>query len=59
MWIMILTTIIFFYERSHFAAYLLMPYLTWVTLATYLNGFIVMNNPDPSLQKDSKQKAKR
>ena len=34
-----------FYPVSRFAAYLLIPYLLWVSLATYLNGYIVFMNP--------------
>ena len=48
LWILILVTIILFHKRSPLAAYLLFPYLIWVTLATYLNAYIVKNNPDPS-----------
>jgi tryptophan-rich sensory protein len=34
-----------FYPVSRLAAYLLVPYLLWVSLATYLNGYIVFMNP--------------
>ena len=34
-----------FYPASRLAAYLLVPYLLWVSLATYLNGYIVFMNP--------------
>ncbi len=34
-----------FYPVSHLAAYLLVPYLAWVSFATYLNGYIVFMNP--------------
>lgn len=34
-----------FYLVSHVAAYLLVPYLAWVSFATYLNGYIVFMNP--------------
>ena len=34
-----------FYPVSHLAAYLLVPYLLWVSFATYLNGYIVFMNP--------------
>lgn len=48
LWVFILVTIIQFHERSPVASYLLIPYNVWVTLATYLNAYIVFNNPDPS-----------
>ena len=34
-----------FYPISRLAAYLLVPYLAWVSFATYLNGYIVFMNP--------------
>ncbi len=34
-----------FYPVSRVAAYLLVPYLAWVSFATYLNGYIVFMNP--------------
>jgi tryptophan-rich sensory protein len=34
-----------FYPVSRLAAYLLVPYLAWVSFATYLNGYIVFMNP--------------
>lgn len=37
-----------FYPVSRLAAYLLVPYLAWVSFATYLNGYIVFMNPVPS-----------
>ena len=37
-----------FYPVSHLAAYLLVPYLAWVSFATYLNGYIVFMNPLPA-----------
>ena len=38
-------TIRAFYPVSRLAAYLLVPYLAWVSFATYLNGYIVFMNP--------------
>jgi benzodiazapine receptor len=34
-----------FYPVSRLAAYLLVPYLVWVSFATYLNGYILFMNP--------------
>lgn len=34
-----------FYPVSRLAAYLLVPYIIWVSFATYLNGYIVFMNP--------------
>jgi tryptophan-rich sensory protein len=36
-----------FYPVSRLAAYLLVPYLAWVSFATYLNGYILFMNPLP------------
>jgi tryptophan-rich sensory protein len=36
-----------FYPVSHLSAYLLVPYLAWVSFATYLNGYILFMNPLP------------
>ena len=36
-----------FYPVSHLAAYLLVPYMLWVSFATYLNGYILFMNPLP------------
>lgn len=44
MWVLILTTIKKFYPISQLAAYLLVPYLLWVTFATMLNAAIVILN---------------
>jgi tryptophan-rich sensory protein len=37
-----------FYPVSRLAAYLLVPYLAWVSFATYLNGYILFMNPLPA-----------
>lgn len=37
LWIFILYTIVLFYKIDKVAAYLLLPYLAWVSFATYLN----------------------
>jgi translocator protein len=44
MWALILGTIIKFYPLSKWAAYLLIPYLLWVSFATVLNASIVVLN---------------
>jgi len=38
-----------FYPVSRLAAYLLVPYLAWVSFATYLNGYILFMNPMPPM----------
>jgi len=40
LWLTILETIISFYKISKSAAYLLLPYIGWVTFAAYLNFMI-------------------
>lgn len=40
MWVFILLTILQFKQLSNWAAYLLMPYLLWVSFATILNASI-------------------
>lgn len=42
--IMVIVTIILFYERSKLAAYLLVPYLLWISFATYLSVSIWLLN---------------
>ena len=44
MWIAIVLTIQSFYTLSKVAAYLLLPYLLWVSFATLLNASIVILN---------------
>lgn len=44
LWIAILTTIIIFYRTSRTAAYLMIPYILWVSFAAVLNIFIVILN---------------
>ena len=44
LWLFIVHTIRLFYSISKTAAYLMIPYLIWVTFAAYLNlGFVVLN----------------
>ena len=44
MWIIILLTIIAFYKVNRKAAYLLLPYIVWVTIATSLNYYVWLLN---------------
>jgi len=44
LWGTILATIVFFHRVSRFAAYLLIPYLLWVSFAVYLNYSILILN---------------
>ena len=44
LWISILITICFFYKISRPAAYLLVPYILWVSFAAVLNFFIFLLN---------------
>lgn len=44
LWILILKTIFAFYQISETAAYLLIPYLFWVTFAGYLNFSVYLLN---------------
>ena len=45
MWFSIIATIFAFWKVSKKAALLLVPYITWVTIATALNAAIVVLNP--------------
>jgi len=45
LWIVIFLTIKYFYKISKTAAYLLIPYIAWVTFAAFLNFSIVLLNP--------------
>lgn len=44
LWVMILATILAFYRVRKSAAYFLIPYIAWVTLASALNGAIYFMN---------------
>lgn len=44
LWLLIVATILAFWNISKTAAYLLLPYLLWVTFAGYLNLFIYFRN---------------
>ncbi len=44
LWVMILLTIRAFYQVKKSAAYFLIPYIAWVTLASALNGAIYFMN---------------
>ena len=44
LWLLVLFTLLAFYRHSKIAGLLLLPYLLWITFATYLNiGFWVLN----------------
>lgn len=45
LWVFILATIITFYRINRAAAFLLIPYIAWVSLASYLNYAIFILNP--------------
>lgn len=44
LWVAILLTIIYFYRINKISAYLLMPYILWVSFAAVLNFFIFYLN---------------
>jgi len=44
LWLMIVATIIAFYRVRKISAYLLVPYIAWVTIASALNGSIYFMN---------------
>lgn len=44
LWVLIIINIVLFYKGSKLAAFLLIPYLLWVTFAVYLNwGYMHLN----------------
>ena len=46
LWLLILTTIVSFFRVSVWAGVLLIPYIVWVSIASYLNvGVWIMNRP--------------
>lgn len=45
LWILILANIIVFYRISKWAGILLIPYIIWVTVASYLNYTVYILNP--------------
>jgi tryptophan-rich sensory protein len=45
LWIMIIVTIVLFYRIRKSAAYLLIPYIVWVSIATALNYSVYILNP--------------
>jgi benzodiazapine receptor len=45
LWIMIAITIVLFHQIKKSAAYLLLPYIVWVSIATALNYAIYVLNP--------------
>lgn len=48
LWISVATTIYLFSQQSDLAAWLLVPYNGWLTIAFYLNLYIVIHNRDKS-----------
>ncbi|KAJ7513914.1 hypothetical protein O6H91_23G048700 [Diphasiastrum complanatum] len=46
LWVVILVTIVLFWHVNHNAAYLLLPYIIWVTLAASINLYIWIKNPN-------------
>ena len=44
LWVLIFNTIVSFYDITKTAAYLLIPYLLWVTFAGYLNFAVYLMN---------------
>ena len=44
LWVLITLMMGEFYKYSRWAAWLQVPYLIWITFATYLNVYIVLNN---------------
>lgn len=44
LWVLIVLCIVRFWQTSRLAAVLLVPYLLWVSFATYLNAMIVVLN---------------
>jgi tryptophan-rich sensory protein len=44
LWFLLLMTIVSMYKYLKIAAWLLVPYLLWVTFALYLNGYIYLHN---------------
>jgi translocator protein len=45
LWMFILLTILNFYKINKIAAYLMLPYILWVTFAGVLNAYIIYLNP--------------
>lgn len=44
LWCAILATIVSFYKVKHLAAWLLIPYILWVSFASYLNFYVAAFN---------------
>jgi tryptophan-rich sensory protein len=42
--VLVALTIAEFWKRNKVAAYLLMPYLAWITFASYLNTYVCLEN---------------
>ena len=46
LYISVAANIYYFHKESETAAYMLIPYICWLTLAGYLNFYIVLHNPE-------------
>jgi benzodiazapine receptor len=46
LYISVVVNIYYFHKESETAAYMLIPYICWLTLAGYLNFYIVLHNPE-------------
>ena len=44
LFLIILFAVLYFIKSSEISKYLLIPYLLWLSLAFYLNAYIVINN---------------
>lgn len=44
LWVVIIATIVSFYKRSRLSAYLLLPYILWVSFAAFLNYIVFAIN---------------
>lgn len=44
LWLALAYTIVLFWQHSKMAAFLLMPYILWVSYAVYLNAYIYVHN---------------
>lgn len=45
LWVLVFVTIWLFWKVDRLAAWLMLPYLVWLTFAAYLNGMVWLMNP--------------